>query len=116
MDMDDQDTPQKLKTHKIIINYQQNAVQQISSPNYNKATPKNTKCFRKSINPRTPKAQSISYSMAACNSVVGGGGSTTMHSISMAIIQTPPAKRYQRVKNPFEAALTDRLHLPLIAR
>lgn len=117
MDLDDQETPQKHKTHKFIINYQQNAVpQSATSPTHsNKATPKNAKCFRKSINPRTPKAQSLSYSMTACNSLMGGN-SSAIHSISMAIVQTPPAKRYQRIKNPFEAALTERLHLPLIAR
>ncbi|KAH8307413.1 hypothetical protein KR044_011702 [Drosophila immigrans] len=31
------------------------------------------------------------------------------------IVCTPPPKRLQKVRNPFEGALTDRLHLPLIA-
>lgn len=126
MDLDEQETPQKLKTHKFIINYQNASHQQqqmcISPVHHlNKATPKNSKCLRKSINPRTPKAaQSVSYSVAACSSLVSanssGGSGGGVHSISMAVIQTPPAKRYQRVKNPFEAALAERLHLPLIAR
>lgn len=110
------ETPQKL-THKFIINYQPNSQRQssISPSHYNKETPKNSKCLRKSINPRTPSAQSLSYSVAACSSLVSAN-SSSLHSISMAVVQTPPAKRYQRVKNPFEAALTERLHLPLIAR
>jgi len=29
---------------------------------------------------------------------------------------TPPPKRLQKVRNPFEGAMADRLHLPLIAR
>ncbi|KAM7359160.1 aurora kinase A activator-like protein bora [Cochliomyia hominivorax] len=109
MDLDEQETPQKLKTHKFIIQQQMS-----TSPCHqlNKVTPKNSKCFRKSINPRTPK--SVSYSVAACSSLVGANNSA-IQSISMAVIQTPPAKRYQRVKNPFEAALAERLHLPLIA-
>ncbi|XP_065362181.1 protein aurora borealis [Calliphora vicina] len=116
MELDEHETPQKLKTHKFIINYQTNNSQrQMSiSPCQLKVTPKNNKCLRKSINPRTPKAQSLSYSVAACSSLVSSN-SNSVHSISMALVQTPPAKRYQRVKNPFEAALTDRLHLPLIA-
>lgn len=31
-------------------------------------------------------------------------------------ICTPPPKRLQKVRNPFEGALAERLHLPLIAR
>ncbi|GBP10132.1 Protein aurora borealis [Eumeta japonica] len=31
------------------------------------------------------------------------------------MVRTPPAKRFHRVKNPFEAALAEKLHLPLIA-
>ncbi|KAI8121941.1 hypothetical protein FF38_05770 [Lucilia cuprina] len=116
MELDEQETPQKLKTHKFIINYQANTQRQMSiSPCQLKMTPKNSKCLRKSINPRTPKAQSVSYSVAACSSLVAANNSNSMHSISMAVVQTPPAKRYQRVKNPFEAALAERLHLPLIA-
>lgn len=33
------------------------------------------------------------------------------------LIQTPPTSRpFPRIRNPFESALTERLHLPLIAR
>lgn len=122
MELDEQETPQKLRMHQFFINYRQNKQQtqqqQLASPGFNSlnnsGTPKNSKCLRKTINPRTPKGQSVSYSMAACTSLVSSNNS--MHSISMAVVQTPPAKRYQRVKNPFEAALAERLHLPLIAR
>lgn len=116
MELGAQKTPQKL-THKFIINYHPNSQRQssISPCHHNKETPKNAKCLRKSINPRTPKAQSASYSVATCSSLLSAN-SSSLHSISMAVVQTPPAKRYQRVKNPFESALADRLHLPLIAR
>ncbi|TMW51576.1 hypothetical protein DOY81_003363 [Sarcophaga bullata] len=122
MELDDQETPQKLKMHQFFINYrqkkQQSQRQQSTSPSQTvhstTGTPKNSsKYLRKTINPRTPKGQSVSYSVAACTSLVSSNNS--MHSISMAVVQTPPAKRYQRVKNPFEAALAERLHLPLIA-
>lgn len=123
MELDEQETPQKLKMHQFFINYrqkkqQQPQRQQSTSPSQavhnTMGTPKNSKYLRKTINPRTPKGQSVSYSVAACTSLVSSNNS--MHSISMAVVQTPPAKRYQRVKNPFEAALAERLHLPLIAR
>lgn len=32
----------------------------------------------------------------------------------LPVINTPPSRRFPRVINPFDAALTDRLHLPLI--
>lgn len=31
------------------------------------------------------------------------------------VVKTPPAKRFSKIVNPFEAALTERLHLPIIA-
>lgn len=31
------------------------------------------------------------------------------------VVKTPPAKRFSKIVNPFEAALADRLHLPIIA-
>ncbi|XP_075163700.1 aurora kinase A activator-like protein bora [Haematobia irritans] len=113
------ETPQKLKAHRFLINYQQNL--NLQTPEECKVTPKNKQ--RKSINPRSPKStagQGLSYSMNTCSMMsnsggAGGSSSNSLHSVSMAIIQTPPAKRHQKVKNPFEAAWTERLHMPIIA-
>ncbi|XP_061386290.1 protein aurora borealis [Musca vetustissima] len=107
MEGSDHETPQKFKSgHRFMVHYQ-------ASDDGNKVTPKN-KQFRKSINPRTP--QGLSYSLGNCNTMMSSNSSNGgMHSISMAVIQTPPAKRHQKIKNPFEAAWAERLHMPLIA-
>ncbi|XP_011295634.2 protein aurora borealis [Musca domestica] len=107
MEGNDHETPQKLKGHRFMMHYPPTA-----SDECNKVTPKN-KQFRKSINPRTP--QGLSYSLGNCNTMMSSNSSNGLHSISMAVIQTPPAKRHQKIKNPFEAAWAERLHMPLIA-
>uniref|UniRef100_A0A1I8PNA0 Protein aurora borealis n=1 Tax=Stomoxys calcitrans TaxID=35570 RepID=A0A1I8PNA0_STOCA len=113
MDNIEHETPQKLKGHRFLANYPQSWNPQ--TPEECKVTPKNK--VRKSINPRSPKpvGQSLSYTMNTCTMMSNSGGGNSLHSVSMAVIQTPPAKRHQKVKNPFEAALADRLHMPLIA-
>ncbi|XP_073838442.1 aurora kinase A activator-like protein bora [Musca autumnalis] len=107
MEGSDHETPQKLKGHRFMMHYPP-----ATADECNKVTPKN-KQFRKSINPRTP--QGLSYSLGNCNTMMSNGSSNSMHSISMAVIQTPPAKRHQKIKNPFEAAWAERLHMPFIA-
>uniref|UniRef100_A0A0K8VYD4 Protein aurora borealis n=1 Tax=Bactrocera latifrons TaxID=174628 RepID=A0A0K8VYD4_BACLA len=73
-------------------------------------TPGNGRCHKK-LHPRTPSKQ-ISCSISTISSICSNSSKQITCSTLMS---TPPAKRFQRVRNPFEPVLAERLHLPLIA-
>lgn len=74
------------------------------------ATPGNGRCYKK-LHPRTP-SKSIS-----CISTISSICTSSSKQIACSTVMgTPPAKRFQRIRNPFEPVLAERLHLPLIAR
>ncbi|XP_039965845.1 protein aurora borealis [Bactrocera tryoni] len=73
-------------------------------------TPGNGRCHKK-LHPRTPSKQ-ISCSISTISSICSNSSKQITCSTLMS---TPPAKRFQRIRNPFEPVLAERLHLPLIA-
>ncbi|EDW29564.1 GL22884 [Drosophila persimilis] len=55
-------------------------------------------------------------SVASAATPTNGGKQNTKCSPQMStLVCTPPPKRFHKIRNPFEGALADRLHLPLIA-
>ncbi|XP_022217577.2 protein aurora borealis [Drosophila obscura] len=55
-------------------------------------------------------------SVASAATPTNGGKQNTRCSPQMSsLVCTPPPKRLHKIRNPFEGALADRLHLPLIA-
>ncbi|CAD7005778.1 unnamed protein product [Ceratitis capitata] len=74
-------------------------------------TPGGGRCHKKMLHPRTP-SKTINCNISAISSVCGNSAKQILYSAAMS---TPPAKRFHRIKNPFEPVLADRLHLPLIA-
>ncbi|SPP77001.1 protein aurora borealis [Drosophila guanche] len=55
-------------------------------------------------------------SVASSGTPTNGGKQNTRCSPQMSsLVCTPPPKRFHKIRNPFEGALADRLHLPLIA-
>uniref|UniRef100_A0A1A9UG97 Protein aurora borealis n=1 Tax=Glossina austeni TaxID=7395 RepID=A0A1A9UG97_GLOAU len=110
MDVEEYGTPQRVKTATIwpqLAQKMKNA----------EVTPKNFGSHKKAIHPRSPKAGGLSCTVSSVSSsnCIPAATLNSVHSVTMPQAQTPPAKRHQKVRNPFEAALTDRLHLPLIA-
>ncbi|XP_030372613.1 protein aurora borealis [Scaptodrosophila lebanonensis] len=61
------------------------------------------------------RRSSANNSAESCATPTNGAKQKMSCSPKMSIICTPPPKRFHKVRNPFEGALTDRLHLPLIA-
>lgn len=70
---------------------------------------------RKLIHPRTPKSEQQSSHFSLLDNSLSNCSSSA-HSIQISAVQTPPAKRYHKIKNPFEVTLAETLHHPLIAR
>lgn len=75
-------------------------------------TPGGSRCQKKILHPRTP-SKTINCSMST---TISSMSSSSSKQISSSTAITPPAKRFHRIRNPFEPVLADRLHLPLIAR
>ncbi|XP_011214308.2 protein aurora borealis [Bactrocera dorsalis] len=73
-------------------------------------TPGNGRSHKK-LHPRTPSKQ-ISCSISTISSICSN---TSKQITCSTLMSTPPAKRFQRIRNPFEPVLAERLHLPLIA-
>uniref|UniRef100_A0A1B0C254 Protein aurora borealis n=1 Tax=Glossina palpalis gambiensis TaxID=67801 RepID=A0A1B0C254_9MUSC len=110
MDVEEYKSPQRVKTATIWPQLAQNMKNA-------EDTPKNLGSHKKAIHPRSPKAGGLGCTVSSVSSsnFVPAPTLNSVHSVTMPHSQTPPAKRHQKVRNPFEAALTDRLHLPLIA-
>ncbi|XP_036327246.1 protein aurora borealis-like [Rhagoletis pomonella] len=74
--------------------------------------PGGSRCQKKILHPRTP-SKTINCSISTTINSMSSSSSKQM-SCSTAL-STPPAKRFHRIRNPFEPVLAERLHLPLIA-
>uniref|UniRef100_A0A0A1WSJ4 Protein aurora borealis n=1 Tax=Zeugodacus cucurbitae TaxID=28588 RepID=A0A0A1WSJ4_ZEUCU len=73
-------------------------------------TPGGGRCHKK-LHPRTP-SKTMNCSLTTISSICS---SSSKQITCSTVMSTPPAKRFQRIRNPFEPALAERLHLPLIA-
>uniref|UniRef100_A0A1A9W3F2 Protein aurora borealis n=1 Tax=Glossina brevipalpis TaxID=37001 RepID=A0A1A9W3F2_9MUSC len=110
MDVEEFATPQRVKSAAIWPQLTQKM-------KTSEATSKILGSHKKAVHPRSPKAGGLSCTVSSSNCIltIPIGTLNSMHSVTMPVAQTPPAKRHHKVRNPFEAALADRLHLPLIA-
>uniref|UniRef100_A0A1B0A666 Protein aurora borealis n=1 Tax=Glossina pallidipes TaxID=7398 RepID=A0A1B0A666_GLOPL len=110
MDMEEYETPQRVKTATIWPQLAQNMENA-------EITSKYLGSHKKAVHSRSPKAVDLSCTVSSVSSSNGIPSATlNCHNVTTKPqAQTPPTKRRQKVSSPFETALTNRLHLPLNA-
>ncbi|XP_067647750.1 protein aurora borealis [Eurosta solidaginis] len=89
------------------------AATKLSSESVEKITTSGgSRCQKKMLNPRTPSKPPNCNMSTTFSSISSTSSKQISYSTSS---NTPPPKRFHRIRNPFEPVLAERLHLPLIA-